>query len=212
MSDETMTIVEIQNQLRKKQSERRFVHTLGVQYTSACLAMRYGADVKKAELAGLLHDCAKHMTADKLLKVCRKHMVEITPAEEKSPLLLHAKAGAILAAEKYYITDEEILSAIRCHTTGKPEMTLLEKIVFTADYIEPSRNQAPNLDNLRRSSFKNIDKTVYLILKQTLSFLKKKKQPIDEHTEITFNYYRDLLKEDRHEPVKADGKDCSESS
>ena len=209
MSDETMTIVEIQNQLRKKQSERRFVHTLGVQYTSTCLAMRYGADIKKAELAGLLHDCAKHMTADKLLKVCRKHEVEITPAEEKSPLLLHAKVGAILAAEKYYITDEEILSAIRWHTTGKPAMTLLEKIVFTADYIEPSRNQAPNLDKLRRSSFKNIDETVYLILKQTLSFLKKKKQPIDEHTEITFNYYRDLLKEERHEPVKTDGTDRS---
>ena len=134
-----MNILEIQNQLRKKQTERRFLHILGVQYTSASLAMRYGADMHKASMAGLLHDCAKHMTADKLIKICERHNIEITEAEHKSPYLRHAKVGAYLASAKYGICDEDILNAICCHTTGKPAMTLLEKIVFVADYIEPSR-------------------------------------------------------------------------
>lgn len=194
-----MDIIEIQNQLRKKQTERRFQHILGVQYTSTALAMRYGADMRKAELAGLLHDCAKHMTADKLIKICQKNDIEITLAEQKSPYLLHAKAGAYLALTKYGISDEEILDAIRCHTTGKPAMTLLEKIVFVADYIEPSRNQAPNLDKLRKKSFEDIDEAVYLILKQTLGYLNKKKQSIDQQTEVTYNYYRDLIRRNADE-------------
>ena len=159
--------------------------------------MRYGADMNKALMAGLLHDCAKHMTADKLIKTCERHGIVITAAEQKSPYLLHAKVGAYLASEKYGVNDREILDAICCHTTGKPAMTLLEKIVFVADYIEPSRNQAPNLEQLRKKSFENIDEAVYLILKQTLAYLYRKKQAVDEQTEVTFNYYKDLVRETR---------------
>lgn len=189
----SMDVVEIQNHLKKKQSERRFIHTIGVQYTSMCLAMKYSYDLKKAELAGLLHDCAKYLDADKLLKTCRKNNIEITQVEQKSPYLLHGKVGALFSKKKYGIDDEEILSAIRYHTTGKPDMTMLEKIVFVADYIEPSRNSAPNLEDLRKLSFENIDEAVYAILKQTLFYLKKKNQNIDQHTVVTCNFYRDLL-------------------
>ena len=189
----SMDITEIQHQLKKKQSEHRFVHSLGVQYTSICLAMKYGYDLKKAELAGILHDCAKHYSAEKLIKACQKHQIEITKSEQKSPFLLHAKVGALLAEEKYGVTDEEILNAIRCHTTGKPAMTMLEKIVFVADYIEPGRNNAPNLDTLRQLSFENIDEAVLAILKQTLDYLKSKSQDIDQHTVETYNYYKNLL-------------------
>ena len=199
MQMDRMNVVEIQNQLRKKQTERRFLHILGVQYTSASLAMRYGADMNKALMAGLLHDCAKHMTADKLIKTCERHGIVITAAEQKSPYLLHAKVGAYLASEKYGVNDREILDAICCHTTGKPAMTLLEKIVFVADYIEPSRNQAPNLEQLRKKSFENIDEAVYLILKQTLAYLYRKKQAVDEQTEVTFNYYKDLVRRNADE-------------
>ena len=199
MQMDRMNILEIQNQLRKKQTERRFLHILGVQYTSASLAMRYGADMHKASMAGLLHDCAKHMTADKLIKICERHNIEITEAEHKSPYLLHAKVGAYLASAKYGICDEDILNAICCHTTGKPAMTLLEKIVFVADYIEPSRNQAPNLEQLRKVSFENIDEAVYLILKQTLAYLYHKNQAVDAQTEVTFNYYKDLVRRDADE-------------
>lgn len=104
-----------------------------------------------------------------------------------------------MALEKYGVNDREILDAICCHTTGKPAMTLLEKIVFVADYIEPSRNQAPNLEQLRKKSFENIDEAVYLILKQTLAYLYRKKQAVDEQTEVTFNYYKDLVRRNADE-------------
>lgn len=188
-----MDIVEIQNRLKKKQSERRYIHTTGVQYTSICLAMKYGYDLQKAELAGLLHDCAKYLDAEKLLKTCKKNDIPITDVEYKSPYLLHGKVGAYFAEKKYGVDDEDILSAIRFHTTGKPDMTMLEKIVFVADYIEPSRSHAPNLAYLRRLSFENLDEAVYEILKQTLDFLEKKKQTIDQHTVETCNFYKNLL-------------------
>jgi predicted HD superfamily hydrolase involved in NAD metabolism len=189
----SMDIIEIQRHLKKKQSEHRFTHSLGVQYTSICLAMKYGYDLSKAELAGILHDCAKHYSAEKLIKICEKNKIPITDSESKSPFLLHAKVGALLAVDKYGVTDNTVLDAIRCHTTGKPAMTMLEKIVFVADYIEPGRNNAPNLDTLRQLSFENIDEAVLAILQQTLDYLKGKKQDIDQHTVETYNYYKHLL-------------------
>ena len=187
------TISEIQDMLKEKQTGSRFLHTLGVQYTSACLAMRYGGDVEKAQMAGLLHDCAKHMKPEKLLEKCRKHGLEVTSAQERNPFLLHGRVGAYVARTKYGITDPEILGAVKWHTTGKPEMTLLEKIVFTADYIEPNRDKAPNLSRLRQISFEDLDQAVYEILAQTLDYLKKSPQDIDETTEITYSYYKSLL-------------------
>ena len=189
----SMDIIELQRHLKKKQSEHRFTHSLGVQYTSICLAMKYGYDLSKAELAGILHDCAKHYSAEKLIKICEKNKIPITDSESKSPFLLHAKVGALLAVDKYGVTDNTVLDAIRCHTTGKPAMTMLEKIVFVADYIEPGRNNAPNLDTLRQLSFENIDEAVLAILQQTLDYLKGKKQDIDQHTVETYNYYKHLL-------------------
>ena len=189
----TDKIIEIQNILREKQKPGRFIHTLGVQYTSACLAMRHGADMDKAQLAGLLHDCAKHMKPEKLLEKCRCQGIDISPAQERNPFLLHGQAGACIARDKYQITDEEILEAIRWHTTGRPEMSLLEKIVFTADYIEPNRNKAPDLSRLRQISFEDIDRAVYEISKQTLDYLKDSADEIDPATELTFQYYKKLL-------------------
>ena len=140
--------IEIRKKLKKKLDTARYEHTLGVAYTAACLAMRYGADIQKAEVAGLLHDCAKCIPDEEKLQKCEKHHLPISDAERKNPSLLHAKLGAYYARQKYGITDEEILGAITWHTTGKPEMTLLEEIVFIADYIEPDRDRAPNLEEI----------------------------------------------------------------
>lgn len=189
----SLTILEIQSKLRGKQNDKRFIHTLGVQYTSAALAMRYGADVEKAQLAGLLHDCAKHKSPEKLLEMAKKHNLEITKAQENTPFLLHGRVGAYIANHKYGIEDPEILGAIEWHTTGRPEMTLLEKIVFTADYIEPNRDRAPNLSKLRQVSFENLDLAVYMILKQTLDYLKNSPKSVDETTQKTYDYYNKLL-------------------
>ncbi len=187
------TNYDIQDSLRKELKNKRFLHTLGVEYTSVCLAMKYGEDLKKADLAGLLHDCAKEFSDKKLLKICRKNNEAVSAVEEKNPFLLHGKAGACMARDIYEVTDETILNAIRYHTTGRPDMTLLEKIVFTADYIEPGRDHAPHLDELRKLAFEDLDRAVYEILEQTLSYLKESGGEIDEQTVTTRDFYRKEL-------------------
>ena len=179
----------LRKQMEKVQDEKRYEHTLGVAFTAASLAMRYGADVKQAQVAGLLHDCAKCMTNEERLSICKKNKLEVTPVEKANPFLLHAKVGAFLAKEKYGIQDEEILSAVRCHSTGRPNMPLLEKIVFTADYIEPSRKTAPNLDEVRTMAFQNLDIALCKILSDTLNYLDTVDQEIDPMTKETYHYY-----------------------
>ena len=101
-------IMKLQKKLQKELDEDRYYHTLGVMYTSAALAMRYGADMEKAQVAGLLHDCAKCIPNDKKIKMCQKHKIPITQVEEEAPFLLHAKLGAYLAEKKYNVSDKEI--------------------------------------------------------------------------------------------------------
>ena len=159
-------------EMQKVQDPKRFTHTLGVEYTAAALAMRYSEDVERAQIAGLLHDCAKCMENDKLLSVCEKYHLPATDVETRNPYLLHARVGSYLAKKEYKIEDPEILSAILYHTTGRPGMTLLEKIIFTADYIEPGRKQAPNLTQIRHLAFTDLDAAVTKILEDTLEYLK----------------------------------------
>ena len=160
-------------EMQKVQDPKRFTHTLGVEYTAAALAMRYGEDVERAQIAGLLHDCAKCMENDKLLSACEKYHLPVTDVEKRNPYLLHARVGSYLAKKEYKIEDPEILSAILYHTTGRPGMTLLEKIIFTADYIEPGRKQAPNLTQIRHLAFTDLDAAVTKILEDTLEYLKR---------------------------------------
>ena len=115
--------------------------------------MRYGCDLEKAEIAGLLHDCAKHYSDETIIKKCLMEGLSLSEDERKAPAVLHAKYGAWLAKKKYNIQDEEVIGAIRWHTTGRPNMSLLEKIVFTADYIEPRRDKASNLPVVRPLAF-----------------------------------------------------------
>ena len=174
-------------------SGKRFQHTLGVAYTAAAMAMKYEVDVKKALIAGLLHDCAKCMSDEKLLKLSEKENIEVTDVERRNPYLLHAKVGAMLASKEYDIDDEEILDAITYHTTGRPGMTDLDKIVFVADYIEPGRDKAPNLAKVRRLAFEDLDGAVRRILKDTLKYLEEEKESdfeIDPMTAKTYEYYQ----------------------
>ncbi len=195
----TYSIEEIQSELQMLFKGNRYAHTLGVQYTSICLAMKYGEDLKKAELAGLLHDCAKQLPENTMIEICKKHQESISDIEYLQPFLLHGKAGACIAHDKFNICDPDILNAIRFHTTGRPDMTLLEKIVFVADYIEPYRTKAAHLDELRRSAFENIDLTVLMILNQTLEYLTTTDSVIDQQTVLTRDYYSELLRSSSHE-------------
>ena len=185
-----MTREEIKKDLKNLLSEKRFEHTLGVEYTSACLAMRYGVDMEKARMAGLLHDCAKYLSAEDKISNSKKYGMPISKYEKKNPELLHAKLGACFANVKYGVSDPEILSAITWHTTGKPDMSLLDKIVYVADYIEPRRNKAPNLPEVRKLAFLDLDEALYKILSDTLNYLDKGSGEIDEMTLKAYEYYK----------------------
>lgn len=180
--------------VKKAQSAKRYEHTLGVEYTAAALAMRYGADVKTAQLAGLLHDCAKCFSDEKMLSLCEKYGIPVTEAERRSPFLLHGKVGGYLAREKYGVRDQEVIAAIVNHTTGREGMSLLEKIVFVADYIEPGRKKAPELDRIRELAFQDLDAALLKILENTLSYLKKSDNMVDPRTEKTWGYYKVMAK------------------
>lgn len=193
-------IRKIRKAMEKTQDEKRYIHTLGVAYTATALAMCYGQDLQQAETAGLLHDCAKCMDNKKKLTICKKYHISMTELEQRNPFLLHAKVGSFLAKNTYGIQDEDILNAILNHTTGRPNMSLLEKIIFIADYIEPSRKQAPNLAQIRALAFQDLDSALRMILRDTLQYLQETGGETDPMTQQTYDFY---LKEEKKEKAKA---------
>ena len=183
-------IRKIRKAMEKALDPKRYEHTLGVAYTAAALAMRYGDDVNNAILAGMLHDCAKCLTNEKRLSICEKYNIAVNEAERKNPYLLHAKVGSFLAMKKYGVTDKDVINAILNHTTGKPAMSLLDKIVYVADYIEPRRNKAPNLTEVRKLAFLDLDEALYKILSDTLEYLDEGSGEIDQMTMKAYEYYK----------------------
>lgn len=183
---------EIVNNLSQDLDIERFEHTLGVAYTAANLAMKYDVDIDKAFLAGLLHDVAKRCKSDKYIEMCHIYDIDISEAERNNPGLLHAKLGAYIAASEYEIDDPEILSSIECHTTGKPNMSMLEKIIYIADYIEPGRDKQPHLDIIRKKVYEDINSALFIILEDTVEYLTHSKKTIDPMTYETYLYYKGM--------------------
>ena len=180
---------DIKSMLKSSLKPSRFEHTIGVSDTAAALAMAYGFDSKKAYIAGLLHDCAKYMSNEELLDYCNENGLEVTEGELRAPHLLHAKVGAYMAKSKYHIYDKDILHAVCVHTTGCPNMSLLDKIIFVADYIEPNRDRAKRLDEIRQMAFYNLDFSILMILEDTMDYIKSKNQYLDNSTRETYEYY-----------------------
>lgn len=141
-----MEFAEIYEDVRKLLSPKRFTHSIGVMEESARLGGLFGADPERCRLAGLLHDCAKELTKQQYGWLGIK--TDECGDYDGKEVLLHGEAGAILAEARYGVTDPEILEAVRCHITGKPEMGLLAQILFVADYTEPGR-RGPHFDRVR---------------------------------------------------------------
>lgn len=184
----------IRKKLKKKLEPGRYEHSLSVSYTAVALAMRYGCDLDQAELAGLLHDCARQYDVDTIYEKCLRKGLSVTEDEEKNRILLHAKYGSYMAEHKYGITDQEILSAITFHTTGRPKMSLLEKIIYIADYIEPRRYKAKNLLQMRRLAFEDLDQALVAIMTGILNYLEETGAAIDEQTREACLYYEKFSK------------------
>ncbi len=183
----------IRKELYKELDKDRYYHTMGVMYTAASMAMSHDVELEKALYAGLLHDCAKCISDANKLKMARKYGLKISKTEEENPGLLHAKLGAYLAREKYKIKDQDIINAIASHTTGRPDMSTLEKIVYIADYIEPGRRPLPNMPELRPLAFRDLDLCLYRILEDSVKYLETSNKPIDPSTKETYLYYKERL-------------------
>lgn len=179
----------IMKKMEKTLDPKRYEHTLGVAYTASSLAMCHGVDFEKAIIAGLLHDCAKCMSNEKKLEICNRHHIEISEIERKNLSLLHTKVGSYIARKQFRIVDRDILNAILYHTTGRPGMSQLEKIIYIADYIEPGRKHAPNLHQVRKLAFQDLDEALLKILEDTLEYLDGIGGTIDPMTKKTYDYY-----------------------
>lgn len=175
--------------VKESLSEKRYQHSVKVADTAACLAMRYGESIDAALIAGYLHDCAKEIALADALKICEEYKMEVSESEKRNYQILHQKVGRIVAERDYNITDGRILDAIMYHTTGRPDMSLLEKIIFTADFIEPLRNKAKRLDSIRNIAFNDIDKAVRLICLDTIEYLTRTGIDFDKLTLDTCKFY-----------------------
>ena len=171
--------------VKKHLPERRYIHTLGVTDTAVALAKRYGADERKAELAGIFHDYAKYRPKEEMENIIRRENMPQDLLLYDSELW-HAPVGAYLVQKEVGISDEEILDAIRYHTTGRPGMTTLEKVVFLADYIEPNR-AFPGVEEVRKAAENSLDEAIVLSLQNTIRFLLSKNQLIYPQTVETYN-------------------------
>ena len=137
-----------------------------------------------------MHDNAKSYTKEELIEFCEEKGIAITKSEYKAPHLLHCKVGAYIAKNKYNVDDVRILNAILNHTTGAPDMSLLEQIIFVADYIEPRRYKANRLSEIRAMAYYDIDIATAMILQDTINYLKDIDAYIDERTINTYEYYK----------------------
>lgn len=183
-------LTKIRNDLSDLLKKERYEHTIGVMYTAASLAMRYGIDIEKAMLAGLVHDCAKYCPPKEQIRLCKKNGIELSESELEMPALIHARLGSFLAEKKYHIHDQEVLNAVLWHTTGRPDMTLLEKIIYIADYIEPNRKQIPGLNQIRELAFLDIDKAVASAASATVEYLQNAGKPLDPMSIKTYEFYK----------------------
>lgn len=163
-----MDIKEIETDLSNKLSKKRFIHTLGVVNSAMYLAQKYGANIEDAHLAALLHDCAKEIPLLEMRDLvadlhCDQDMLH-------SGALLHGLAGMVLANTQYGVTNPDILEAIRVHTTGKENMSKLDKIIFLADYIEPNR-KFPGVNDIRLAAEQSLDAGVLCGFDMTIRHL-----------------------------------------
>lgn len=165
-----MKLHDIDALLKKSLSEERYLHSVNVMHEAAILAERYGLDEKQARLAGLLHDCGREFPNREIAVEAQKKGLELTTLEIEQPVLIHARFGEIVAREKYGVEDEEVLKAIREHTTGDEGMSELSMVVFLADLIEPERKQK-GVEKLRMLAKKNLHKAMLEALVLNIKFL-----------------------------------------
>jgi len=178
---------QIEEYLKNNLKESRYKHSLSVRDTAVELAKKYGEDEFKARLAGLTHDCAKNMNHKEIIAIIEKNGYNIDMVSRNNPELLHGLAGSIIAKNVMGIEDEDILNSIAYHTTGRKEMSLLEKIIYIADYVEPLRN-FPGVDKLRETVYRDLDEGILLSFNNTITYVISLGQLLHRDTIDARNY------------------------
>ncbi|SDH44126.1 nicotinate-nucleotide adenylyltransferase [Pseudobutyrivibrio sp. 49] len=190
-------ILKLSEEMKKALKPGRYIHTLGVATTAYALALKWNYPAYTAMVAGMLHDSAKCISDEERLNICESNNIPISDIERKYPHLLHGKVGAHFCSTKYNVFDPQIAHAITVHTTGCPDMNLLDEIIFVADYIEPGRDKQPRLDILRSVAYTDLDECVYMILEDSVAYLNNNPDMVDPTTVDTYNYYKQYMKEKR---------------
>lgn len=175
------------NKLKDNIGENRFNHSMEVMKTAKELAKIYNCDEGKASIAGLLHDCAKFDDEIYLLKRTNDFGILLDNVMQVNTELVHGPLGSYIAETEYNISDIEILDSIYFHTTGRENMTLLDKIIYISDYIEPSR-KFPGVDQIRSMAFENLDMSILMAMENTIKFLLERKRLIHLNTIKARNY------------------------
>ena len=191
----------MQEKLQSALSVKRYIHTMGVAEEAVKLAEIYGTpqDQQKARVAGLLHDCAKDYPEAMRLRFCKEYKVKMDEIMEKQTDLIHPFLGAEVARREYQVTDEDILNAIRYHTTGRAGMSLLEKIIFIADYIEPNREKFDGLEEARRLAYLDLDMAMKYILESTIAFVKERGRLLHPLSLEALEYYKHCVEKEETE-------------
>lgn len=183
-----LSVEEIQLYLKKNLKLNRYNHTLGVVEIAKKLAEINNISIEKAEIAALAHDVAKNLSLEKMKEIIYENNIDLTSCEKENSNLWHSIIAPIEAKEKLKIKDEEILDAVRWHTTGKENMSILTKIIYISDMIEPGRN-FPGVEKIRETTFENLDKGVLLGLTESLKDLLNRNLIIDLNTIKARNYF-----------------------
>lgn len=178
----------LREKLKKLLDEERFTHSISVEITAAKLAKSHKINVKKAAVAGLLHDCARWMDEANLLNTAKKAYIKIDPFLRAHPKLLHSELSTYFAKDYFGIKDKEILTAIKNHTIGRPNMSKLEKIIYIADHVEPGRGHE-GIKEIRKIAYKNLNLAIVKISTGMIQYLLDRNLPIYLQTIITRNYY-----------------------
>ena len=178
--------VEIEKYLKSKLPPKRYTHVLSVRELALDLAEKHGADLRKVNLAALLHDCAKWMKNSEQYEAAASHGIQLDEVERHNPSLLHALIGVEFAVSRFDVEDPEVLNAIRIHTTGSGKMTLIDKILYVADFAEPKRDHA-EADAVRALAYQNLNKAVFEVSRYKIEHLLAKGVLIHPYTIDAYN-------------------------
>lgn len=198
-----MNFSQIDELLKNSLSPKRYEHSVNVMIEATALASIYGLDERRVRIASLLHDCGREIENSLIAEKAKQMGIKVLPIEIMQPVLLHCKVGKVIAKEKYEITDDEILGAIEMHTTGAPNMTPLQMLIFIADLIEPARRQ-PGVEVLRRIIKKDLKYAMKEAIRQNIKYLSREELFIHPQSIECWN---DLVK-DKYEIKRKKSKEA----